>query len=85
MLAACPACEGTRYKQTDPWTIIVLCEGTGLGISWAIIGAMTGPGAVRPEVDWVMDLADQYHSAGVPLFLKDNLGFKDQPQEFPAP
>ena len=52
-------------------------------LSWAIIGAMTGPGAVRPEVDWVMGLAQQYRDAGVPLFLKDNLGFKDQPQEFP--
>ena len=54
------------------------------GIHWAIIGAQTGPGAVRPEVDWVMNLAEQYRVAGVPLFLKDNLGFKDQPQEFPC-
>jgi protein gp37 len=52
-------------------------------INWAIIGAMTGPGAVRPEVDWVMDLAQQYKDAGVPRFLKDNLGFKGQPKEFP--
>jgi protein gp37 len=50
---------------------------------WVIIGAMTGPGAVKPEVDWIMDLAQQYRDAGVPLFLKDNLGFKDQPQEWP--
>jgi protein gp37 len=54
------------------------------GIQWAIIGAMTGPGAILPEVDWVMNLAEQYHAAGVPIFLKDNLGFKDQPQEYPA-
>lgn len=53
-------------------------------ISWAIIGAQTGPGAVKPEVDRVMDLEQQYRDAGVALFLKDNLGFKDQPQEFPA-
>jgi protein gp37 len=53
-------------------------------IQWAIIGAMTGPGAIKTETEWVMNLADQYQKAGVPMFLKDNLGFKDQPQEFPA-
>jgi protein gp37 len=53
-------------------------------ISWCIIGSMTGPGAAKPETEWVMNLAQQYKAAGVPLFLKDNLGFKDQPQEFPA-
>lgn len=52
-------------------------------VEWAIIGAQTGPGAVRPDPAWVMSLADQYRQAGVPLFLKDNLGFKDQLQEFP--
>jgi protein gp37 len=52
-------------------------------INWAIIGAQTGPGAVKVKVDWVMNLAEQYHAAGVPLFLKDNLGFSDQPREFP--
>ena len=62
------------------------CDGTYTehAISWAIIGAMTGPGAVRPDPAWVMDLAQQYKDAGVPLFIKDNLGFKDQPQEFPG-
>lgn len=85
MLAACPVCEGTRYKETDPWVIICpYCQGTGLGISWAIIGGMTGPGAVRTKPEWVMSLADQYQETGVPLFVKDNLGFSDQPQEFPA-
>jgi protein gp37 len=53
-------------------------------LSWAIIGAMTGPGAVKPKPEWVMDLAQQYKDAGVPLFFKDNLGFKDQPQEWPT-
>ena len=43
------------------------------GIDWAIIGAMTGPGAVRPEVDWVVHLEYQYQLAGVPVFEKDNL------------
>jgi protein gp37 len=57
-----------------------ICE----SLQWAIIGAMTGLGAIRSDVDWVMNLAEQYQSAGIPIFLKDNLGFKDQPQEFPS-
>jgi protein gp37 len=43
------------------------------GIDWAIIGAQTGPGAVKPESQWVLGLAEQYRLAGVPLFLKDNI------------
>jgi protein gp37 len=53
-------------------------------ISWCIIGSMTGPGAVKPKVEWVMDLAQQYLDAGVPLFLKDNLQWPTKIQEFPA-
>ena len=52
-------------------------------IQWAILGSMTGPGAVKwgrtpspsnsslPE--WVAALANQYHDAGVPIFMKNNL------------
>ena len=52
-------------------------------LKWGIIGGMTGPGAVKPDPEWVMSLADQYQKAGVPIFLKDNLGFSEQPQEWP--
>jgi len=58
-------------------------------ISWAIIGAMTGPGAVKVDPEWVQNLMGQYQAAGVPVFLKDNLkglvgvGLKDWVQEWP--
>lgn len=42
-------------------------------INWAIIGAMTGPGAVKPDPGWGRRLIDQYRAAGVPVFCKDNL------------
>jgi protein gp37 len=52
-------------------------------IQWAIIGAMTGPGAVEVRWAWVQGLIDQYRAAGVPVFLKDNLHWLEKIQEFP--
>lgn len=49
------------------------CQRRERGINWAIIGAMTGPGAVRPDLNWTLDLIKQYQSAGIPVFCKDNL------------
>jgi protein gp37 len=43
------------------------------GLSWAIIGAMTGPGAVPVDPAWVVSLEAQYQAAGVPVFEKDSL------------
>jgi protein gp37 len=42
-------------------------------LSWAILGGMTGPGAVKPDPEWVLSLEKQYQSAGVPIFEKGNL------------
>lgn len=53
-------------------------------IDWAIIGAQTGPGAVKPKPKWVQGLIDQYRVAGVPVFLKDNLNWPVKIQEFPV-
>lgn len=53
-------------------------------IDWAIIGAMTGPGAVKPQPEWVQGLIDQYRAAGVPVFLKDNLNWFKKIQEWPG-
>lgn len=51
---------------------------------WAIIGAQTGPGAVKPDPAWVQGLIDQYRAAGVPIFLKDNLNWPEKIQEWPT-
>ena len=52
---------------------------------WAIIGAMTGPGAVKAKPEWVEGLVNQYQAAVVPLFIKDNLNYLGRGgiQEFP--
>jgi protein gp37 len=51
-------------------------------IGWGIIGAMTGPGAVKVKPEWVRGLIDQYRNAGVPLFLKDNLIFNEHEKPY---
>jgi len=42
-------------------------------LAWVITGAMTGPGAVKPEREWVETLRRQCQAAGVPLFEKSSL------------
>jgi protein gp37 len=40
------------------------------GISWAIVGGESGPGARPMPRDWVVDIRDQCLRAGVPFFFK---------------
>jgi protein gp37 len=54
-------------------------------IHWAIIGAMTGPGAVKVEAACVVNLEYQYQMAGVPVFEKDNLQYLCDPGSVSPP
>lgn len=51
--------------------------------NWIIIGAQTGPGAVKPKPEWVQSIIDQARAAEVPIFLKNNLHWSEKIQEFP--
>lgn len=42
-------------------------------VNWIIVGAQTGPGAVKPKPEWVQSIIDQARAANVPIFLKDNI------------
>lgn len=44
-------------------------------VGWVIIGAMTGPGSKfrQPRPEWVQAIVNDAQSAGVPVFMKDNL------------
>jgi protein gp37 len=44
------------------------------GISWVVIGAQTHP-TVKPKPAWVKEIITACDSAGIPVFLKDNLGW----------
>ncbi len=66
-LQAAPA--RIRFLSIEP-----LLEDLGLlnlnGISWAIVGGESGPGARPMEESWVLRIRDQCLSAGVPFFFK---------------
>ena len=53
------------------------------GIDWVIVGAMTGPGAVSPEKEWVLDIIKEARDYDIPVFLKDNLHWHEQVREWP--
>lgn len=53
-------------------------------IDWVIIGAMTGPGAIKPKPEWIESIIKQCRDAGVPLFIKDNVRWPVKIQEFPV-
>jgi protein gp37 len=40
------------------------------GINWAIVGGESGPGARPMKEEWVIDIRDQCHVAGVHFFFK---------------
>ena len=44
-------------------------------VGWCIIGSMTGPGskAHQPKREWVESIVTDAKTAGVPVFMKDNL------------
>jgi len=53
------------------------------GIDWIIIGAQTGPGAVKPRPEWVQEIINQARTQKIKVFLKDNLKWPEQIQEYP--
>jgi protein gp37 len=52
------------------------------GIDWLIIGSQTRPTKI-PKKEWVHTLIDQARDLNIPVFLKDNLHWSQQIQEFP--
>jgi protein gp37 len=51
-------------------------------IDWIVIGGQTRPTRI-PEKRWVQPLIDQARERGIPVFLKDNLGWPETIREFP--
>jgi len=52
-------------------------------LDWIIIGAMTGPGATKPNPEWVQNLIDIADNMHIPVFLKDNLHWPEVRREWP--
>lgn len=53
------------------------------GIDWVIVGAMTGPNPIKPNKEWIEDVINLAKDKNIPLFLKGNLCWSENIQEFP--
>jgi protein gp37 len=70
-LWACAQCDGTGYRETDPWAISCsACRGSGVGIDWIPAGGETGPHARPSHPDWFRRVRDDCYAVGVPFFFK---------------
>lgn len=54
------------------------------GVDWAIIGGLTGPGAKPTPYAWGLKVLAACRRAGVPVFVKDNLGWPLKLREWPT-
>jgi len=53
------------------------------GIDWVIVGAQTGPRAVKPDTEWVSELIDDCREASVLVFVKNNVKWTKTIREWP--
>ena len=53
-------------------------------LDWLIIGAQTGPGAVRPPHTWISSAIQQARNANVRVFVKDNVMWPEAIREWPG-
>lgn len=55
-------------------------------IGWVIIGALSGPNAMKgysKVLEWARQIIEECRRDGIPVFLKDNLGYPEDIKEFP--
>jgi len=57
--------------------------GSLANIDWVIIGAQTGPNAILPEQQWILNLLNDCEDLNIPVFLKSRLNWPEKRQEFP--
>ena len=59
-------------------------NGVNKKLDWLIIGAQTGPGAVKLNPVWTSSVIFQARNAGTPIFVKDNCNWPEVIREFPV-
>lgn len=76
---------GVRFASFEP-LLGALPEYVDLfGLEWIIIGKLTGSRRVELDPVWVWDIVKRAQEFGIPVFMKNNLGFPSELkiQEFP--
>jgi len=76
---------GTDVEGIGHYSVVP--KGYSNKINWITVGAETpvGPKSRKPEFDWIDNIHQQCHEAGVPIFMKNSLKpfYRHLPQEFP--
>jgi len=74
----------TKFVSFEP--LLGNIEADLSGIQWVIIGAMTGVlrNKYKVKEEWVDHLVHQAREKNVPVFIKDNLSWKESIKEFPV-
>lgn len=71
-----------RYLSAEPLLGPIFADVLP-NFDWVIVGAQTGPGARPPHASWVEEIIGYCSHYSIPLFLKRNLKWPDQRQEWP--
>lgn len=53
------------------------------GLQWIIIGKLTGSRKIKLQPNWVYGILDEADKYGIPVFMKNNLGWPEKRQDFP--
>lgn len=92
-VAICKSCgiiESVAEPFSEAGDFDIVCEKCGSSnidysaIDWLIIGAQTGPGAVRPPHAWISSAIQQARNANVSVFVKDNVMWPEVIREWPG-
>ena len=62
----------------DPENILQLIK----ELDWIIIGADSNQGADKPPMEWANSLIEAARANNVPVFVKDNYGYRVRIKEF---
>lgn len=72
--------KNIKFISFEPLQDKIMCDLKG--VDWIIIGAMSNPKRIPPK-EWVDELTTQAQNVGIPVFMKNNLGYEKPIQEFP--
>lgn len=79
-----PLVEATvRFISFEPLLGPILLHRQIGHFDWAVIGAMTGPKAAKPEPAWIEKLIDRCRLLDIPVFVKANVDWPEDIQEWP--
>lgn len=73
--------KNLKFISFEPLLEEINCDLTG--IDWIIIGANSNKDAEKPKEEWVNKLVIQAIDKGIPIWIKDNLGYIAKIKDFP--